>query len=273
MLRNTAVIDWGATNTRIAWNFRSGLDYYKEEIYTLQNYNNQISIICRKLREAEIDKVVLGIASPIDFSSGQLLKPPNMPRYEARRPFTDFSKHNIEVELYNDLELAALGEAVYGAGKQFAVVALVSMATGAGGALVENKIIVRGRYNFEPGHHIIDLNGLKIPGKARGSFESWLSGSSLRYTEHHNPADLPDRLFEERLDRLSQVLVNFTLFWAPEIVILTGPVARRYLPLLPQIRRRVRKNLRTLPMPEIVFGDLGDSAALSGGFSVLKTLG
>jgi len=141
------------------------------------------------------------------------------------------------------------------------------MATGAGGALVKNQKIIRGRFNFEPGHHIIALNGLKVPGKTPGSFESYLAGSAIEHIKHRKPEELPDRYFANQIDRLSQILVNVALFWSPEIIVLNGPVAKRYGSFLPSIRRKMKEMIQVFPVPQLTISALDENAALLGGFS------
>src|SRR3972149_2652273 len=131
-VENFAIIDLGNTNTRIAFNFQNYSTFKKIIIKTSQNYDKQINAICSILKENEIFRAILGIASPIDFQSKRLIQPPNLPGYKNKQPILDFEKFDIKIEMLNDLELAVIGEATYGAGKNYQVVALVSMATGAG---------------------------------------------------------------------------------------------------------------------------------------------
>src|SRR3990172_3491 len=148
-----------------------------------------------------------------------------------------FGKIYIKIEMLNDLELAVIGEATYGAGKNYQVVALVSMATGAGGALAKDREIVRGKYNFEAGQHIFESNVPSVTKKITGSFEAALSGSALQKIMHQDPATLSDEFYNQQINRLCQILTNFSVFWSPEIIILTGPISRRFQGSLPLIKK------------------------------------
>jgi len=269
-IENFAVIDLGNTNTKIAFNFQNHSTFKKIVIRTSQDYNKQINAICSILKKNKTSRAILAIAAPIDFESNQLINPPNLRGYKNKKPQADFKKTGIEIQILNDLELAAIGEATYGAGKKYQVVAIVSMATGAGGALVKNREIVRGRYNFEAGQHIFESNAPVIPYKITGSFEAALSGSALRKITHQDPAKLPDSFYHQQIDRLSQILTNFSVFWSPEVIILTGPIAKRFQRSLPLIKKKLKKYIQIIPIPKVLLSSMGEDAALAGGYALMK---
>ncbi|MBI4094892.1 MAG: ROK family protein [Candidatus Liptonbacteria bacterium] len=262
-----AVVDIGASNTRIGWHFRSATDFKKFQFPTLKIYGNEIQAIVEFFRREKISHLIVGIASPFDVSSGKLLHPLNLKDYAKRDIVRDFRAHKIKASLFNDVELAALGEAVHGAGRGFTCVAMVSIATGAGGALIKNKEIIRGKFNFEPGHQILELTKSLFPGKAPGSFESFISGSAFKILTGREPETLSEDYFKRSVRRFAQALANVAVFWAPEIVVLVGPVAARFEKFLPALRRKLRTMVLVTPPPQLAMGKLGGDAALIGGFA------
>lgn len=265
-----AVIDIGATTTRIAWDFKSTTLFHKIEIKTSQRYREEIRTIVQTVKKEGIKKIIVGVASPLDIRRERLLHSPNLPNYRKREPVRDFRRLGITVNLFNDLELAVLGEATYGAGQSFHDVAFISMATGTGGALAREKNLVRGRFNFEPGHQILDLYGPSILGKTIGSFEAFLSGSAAQFVTKRQSGQLPDRYFQKRIRRLSQALTNVAVFWAPEVIVLGGGFGVRFRKFLPYLRKELRKMLIIFPNPKIVMGNLKGDAGLIGGFCIAK---
>lgn len=264
-----AVVEIGNSNTRIGWDFISARKFRRQKIPTLPQYLRHIRTVIRILRGLKVSKIILAIASPFDIRRGKLLYPPNLPDYRGREPKIDFKKAGITAIMFNDLELAGLGEANYGAGRGYDIVAFVSLATGAGGAFIKDGQIMRGKYNFEAGHHILNIDNPIVPGKAIGTFESFLSGSALRSSTKKDPATLPSGHFKKLIPRLSQALANVIAFWSPGIIILGGPVAERFRPFLRSVQKKLKEMVIIIPPPRVVMGRLGDDAALAGGFAIM----
>lgn len=267
-----AVVEIGGTKTRIAWKFRTPLSFSRKEFKTFKKYGEAIADIVRFCKQEKITHVVIGVASPYLVKTGQLMNTVNLPDYRKRKPIEDLQKFGIHTTLANDLELSALGEARYGTGKADKTIAFIGIGTGAGAALVQDKKIIHGKYNLEAGHHILSIDNKKsTPGKVPGSFEDFISGSALRDRLGRDPAYLSDREFISLVPRLSQALINVSLFWSPDVIVLGGSVARRFRPFLPELRQMMRKSIRVVPAPRIAMAKLGEDAALAGGFAIASS--
>lgn len=82
--------------------------------------------------------------------------------------------------LANDADLVGLGEAVYGAGKGYKVVAYFTVSTGVGGARIVNKRIDKGVFSFEPGWQYVYGQGLNSCNRQMYDFlEFFVSGTAL----------------------------------------------------------------------------------------------
>ena len=83
------------------------------------------------------------------------------------------------VEIRNDADLAGLGEAVYGAGRDASIVAYFGIGTGVGTARIVNGNIDSGAYDFEAGHQIVDA-------RTCASLESLVSGGTGAFSSTRN---------------------------------------------------------------------------------------
>lgn len=97
----------------------------------------------------------------------------------------------VTVAVDNDANAAALAEAHLGAGMGEAEVLLITLGTGIGGGLVRNGELVRGASGFagEPGHMVVDRDGLACPCGRRGCWEQYASGTGLATLARRAVAD------------------------------------------------------------------------------------
>jgi len=163
------------------------------------------------------------------------------------------------VRLFNDAEIAGIGEAVGGAGKGYRTVAYVTVSTGIGGALVVDGQVVPHAYGYEPGKQIIDSANMK-------SLEDLCGGASLTEEFGHPPEELEHALVEGRVRALAVGLYNLLRFWSPDILILGGSLMNDETgyPLRAVVREISALPVVLPPLPPIVHAALGDDAGLHG---------
>ena len=79
----------------------------------------------------------MGIPGPIDTINGKIIVSTNLPKLIGF-PIAEYIENHFHKPTYmdNDVKVAALGEAVQGAGKDYPIVYYVTISTGVGGALV-----------------------------------------------------------------------------------------------------------------------------------------
>lgn len=87
----------------------------------------------------------------------------------------------LKVKLTNDANAAALGEARFGAGSEYANSILITLGTGVGGGIIINGKLFEGGKSAgtEIGHTVIVENGLKCTCGRRGCFERYASARAL----------------------------------------------------------------------------------------------
>jgi glucokinase len=94
------------------------------------------------------------------------------------------------VYIENDKAVVGLGEATYGAGVGYGIVAYHTVSTGVGGVRTEDGKISRASAGFEPGHQIIDIDGSLLDDGTSHTLESLVSGYSLEKRRGVKPYEI-----------------------------------------------------------------------------------
>ncbi|MCU1426255.1 MAG: glucokinase [Actinomycetia bacterium] len=123
----------------------------------------------------------VGAAGLVDLE-GRLDYAPNIPGV-TRAPLqaTLAAKTGRKVVVDNDANLAALGEATYGAAIGARDALMVTLGTGIGGGIILNGGVLRGAHGFaaEIGHFTVDRNGPVCACGELGHWEAIASGNAL----------------------------------------------------------------------------------------------
>lgn len=261
------VFDIGATKIRLAVS-RNKQDLSEPEIVpTPQDFNEGIKVItetAQKLAGGEkIDKVA-GAVRFLDKLKTTIKSHPHISLW-ANQPLKETLENafSAPVVLENDAALAGLGEAIYGAGKNYNIVAYLTISTGVGGAKIENKKIDENSLGFEPGFQIIDKDQLL-------TLEDLVSGYGLEKRYGKKGEDIDDPIiWDEVTKNLAIGLINVNVFWSPDIIVLGGSVVKSLD--LEKIKNYLKEANEILPeLPEIKKAELGDLSALWGALACLK---
>lgn len=149
-----------------------------------------------KLQKEYPDVVSLGISScgSIDPSTGIVVEAtivmPNWPGTDIK---SYMEKHTgLKTAVRNDGEAAALGEAVYGAGKDVKVFVMLTLGTGVGGGLVFNGEIFGGETNLagKIGHMKVVTEGNECSCGAKGCLEAYASAYACRQAFGREPEEI-----------------------------------------------------------------------------------
>ena len=124
----------------------------------------------------------IGVGCPGTISNGGVVEYSNN-LYWRKVPLGDMLKaaFNKPVYISNDANVAALGEAKFGAGKGYSDVVMVTLGTGVGMGFVVNGKLFEG-YNAmgaEGGHMVIRENGAPCTCGRRGCLEAYASVTAL----------------------------------------------------------------------------------------------
>ena len=86
---------------------------------------------------------------------------------------------NVPFVLENDTAVAGLGEAHFGAGKGYPIVAYHTISTGVGGVRIEAGQIDAASFGFEPGHQLLDIDSPILGAEVTPTLENLVSGTAV----------------------------------------------------------------------------------------------
>ncbi len=165
--------------------------------------------------ELNIAGIGIGAAGSVSSKKGTVSNPPNIPGWGVVN-VVDIIKNefNFPVFIDNDANAAAIGEMLYGAGKEINSFALVTLGTGVGGGLILNRKIYQGDFGAagEIGHITIDCNGRLCNCGSKGCVEAYVGNHYLmdivkeELTEHQDSKIL--KLIENNTDLLTPKIIN-----------------------------------------------------------------
>ncbi len=262
------VIDIGGTHLRI------GVSEDREtlgehiKIRTPQSYQEILDLIKKTAAELTKGKAItasaVGVAGPINADRSAVVFSGNLPGFKDKPLKKDLEELlNTRVILENDAGLGGLGEATRGKGKDFSIVAFLTVSTGLGGVRVVDGKIDKNFLGFEPGYQIISTDG-------KTYLESLVSGTAVYQQTGQKPPDIDDpEVWDNQARLLAIGLNNVAVFWSPEIIVLGGALMEK-IPL-EKLREYFRKTVTVFDtLPKIEKAELGDEVTLFGALEYLK---
>jgi glucokinase len=230
---------------------------------------------------ADAKLAVVGLPGRINYREGTLEYAPHLPGSWL----PDLSRQSLaqraglRVHIGNDAELAAAGEAVFGAGQGSSDVVYMTISTGIGAGVVQNGRLVHGTRSMpEPGHTIVDMNAFETGGPA--FMEDLASGTALGHRAHEAgmgsaAADVLKRLdegnpqaqalWEESLRIIRMAVFNMAMWFSPEVIVIGGGVGLNAPGLVDSLRAWLAEHPPPgLPGLRVERAALGDDAGLVG---------
>jgi predicted NBD/HSP70 family sugar kinase len=261
------VFDIGGTQTRFA--ISDGKSFIRKNAFaTPQDFDVAKKVFSEKAKEIVASDVVTkaGGGIPGVLENGKkLVRSPNLPLWigrDIRELFTDF---NCEISLENDAAICGLGEAVYGAGKDYSIVEYLTVSTGVGGARIVDKKIDEKSVGFEPGQELI-ATGTDSDGGLR-TLENTVSGKALEKQYGKKPKEITDpEVWVKLADELAVGVYNTVVLWSPDVVVLGGSMITGS-PAIPveQVEKKLKEMLKIFPKtPIIKKAELGNEGGLWG---------
>lgn len=259
------LFDIGGTNMRIVGS-SDGVNLTEPIIMaTPQDFDLAISTFAqaaKKLADGEGIKAACGGVRALDPTKQKLINHPNFPLW-VDKPLKSSLENALNAPLImeNDAALAGLGETHYGAGKNYKIVAYLTISTGVGGARIVDGKIDRNTFGFEPGQQIIgDL----------GHLEKYISGPAIEERFKQKPQEIKDpRAWDEIANWLSIGLNNTIVYWSPEVVIIGGSVIDS-IPMA-NVEYYLKEHLKMMSLPpKIEKAKLGNLGGIYGSLVFLK---
>ena len=133
------------------------------------------------LTDRDIKGIGIGCPGAVSSETGEVVCLPNL-GWE-NYPLADLIKKDIDTKivLSNDANVAALGEVVYGAAKNYKTVVMFTLGTGVGGGIIIDKKLFEGGWSrgAELGHATLVLDGIPCTCGRKGCIERYVSATAL----------------------------------------------------------------------------------------------
>ncbi|TKD70941.1 ROK family protein [Pseudalkalibacillus hwajinpoensis] len=257
-------VDLGGTNLRVGIVDQKGQLLKVKQIPTdaETGYESIIKRMIALIKDVKkaYSAVSVGIGSPgpLNPFDGIVVAPPNLPGWKDV-PIASIVQEDlgIPVFLVNDADAAALGEAMFGSGRERSSSFYITVSTGIGGGYVQNNRLIQGEhgYSAEIGNMIIKPGGMRHANMNAGSLESLASGTSIaregqariglsggaeevfQLAQEGNEEAL--RIIDEAIDALAIGIANLAHSVDPAVFILGGGVMQAKEMILPLIREKV----------------------------------
>jgi len=275
-------LDVGGTNMRAAIVTDGGTVGERLDRPTERDSVALVELAREVLAGDDVDGAVVGLPGRVDYGAGTLEYAPNIdPSW--RDDLTEellAEELGVPVALANDADLAAVGEAWFGAGRGFRDVAYLTVSTGIGAGVVTGGLLVHGRRSVaEVGHTIVDgqrlLEGRKATVEDLGSGtaltelarEARIAGDAKELVELVRAGDATaTRIFERVVFAVAMGAVNLAHLFTPEVIVVGGGLGLNGDLVLEPVRAMVaERGPRALPEPIcVVNAELGDAAGLAG---------
>lgn len=261
-------VDLGGTYVKCGIITRTGEMLVKRQIPTMpelgaKDVARRISLeISDMIAEIKIprDKVAgvgMGVPGMIDGEKGEVVYADNLKwRHEPiARYVEEFS--GFKVKAVNDANAAALGEAYFGAAKDYRDSVLLTLGTGVGGGIIINKKIFAGNRDAgaELGHMIIKADGRRCGCGLKGCLEAYASATALiketkRAMVRHKESKMWEvglenvngktsfdyaeagdetakKVVDDYLKMLTVGLINVANIFRPEAIIIGGGISKQ----------------------------------------------
>lgn len=195
----------------------------------------------------------------------------------------------IPIEIANDADCAALGEAASGAGRGYQDVVMLTLGTGVGGGVILDGRIYEGKGigGSELGHMVIVEDGEPCTCGRKGCLEAYASATALVRDAQRatGKALTPEEIFfmakednalkevvDSYIRRLGTGIVNIVNIFRPQLVLLGGEISAQGEALtkpLEEIMRQGCFGKEKGELPEIKTASLGNEAGMIGAASLV----
>lgn len=210
----------------------------------------------------EVDCIGMGVPGLIDSRKGLVCCSNNF-GWQNMSFVRDMQERiSVTVKIANDAHCAALGEALYGAGRGYGRMAMFTIGTGVGGGFVCEGKLETGRYGsmaYIFGHHTVETNGRICNCGRQGCLETYASAQAVKrrsaglYETPGSAKEIFDKMregdpgaehiVEEFLAYLAVGAVNISNILRPEVIVIGGGVSASADLILPRLQKELEKGV------------------------------
>ncbi len=222
------LFDIGGTNMRVAASRDGNTIDEVLAVETPADFEEGIAALASTAEQVAGDTSVTAAAGGFPGSFGRRggtpYGAPNLPAWTGKSLREELKERfGAPVSVLNDADIAALGEAVYGAGQEYRIVAYLTISTGVGGGRVVDGNIDAYRFGLEPGHQVIDAGRTTENKGMPQTLEDCIGGASIQEYFGKPAKDVTDPAVWEKSHRLLAVgLINVIRLWSPDAIVLGG---------------------------------------------------
>lgn len=252
---------------------------------------NNIETALADFHKGEIAAVGVGFGGPVNWQTGRIETSFHIEGWSGFA-ISDWLHGIVQVPVFveNDANVAALGEAVHGAGRKFKHVLYITMGSGVGGGLVVNQQIYHGAIpgEVEIGHLRMDRNGTTLESLCSG----WAVDEKIRKATAANPDgklaqlikgkgqseamflkeamqaedEMAIQIFEQTTDAFAFGLSHAIHLLHPEVVVLGGGLSLMGELLQQSVEMKLPQYLMKAfaPGPQIKLAELREKAVPIG---------
>ena len=192
--------------------------------------------------------------------------------------------HPVPIVFETDVNAAVVGEAEYGAARNYRFVAYITVGTGIGAAFLHDGMLVHGRMHPEVGHMIMPDFDSPIGKNTNvcpfhwSCFEGRASGPAIEARWGMKGNEIPDDHDAWNLQAayLAAGCIDLTAAWSPDLIVLGGGVSQK-AGLIDRVRREFEKQAGdywSLPPLELYLQTpaLDQNAGIVGALSLAQRL-
>ncbi len=269
---------------------------------------DNISLLLEKHSFTENDIRGIGVGCPgaVSRETGVVIYLPNLGWEDVALGKELKKRFDVEVILSNDANVAAIGETIYGAAKDYGTVVMFTLGTGVGGGIVIDKKLFEGGWSrgSELGHMTLYVDGEPCTCGRNGCVEQYVSATAL--IEQTKKAMLDDKnssmwefvkgdiakvdgrtafecsktgdasankVVDNYVKHLGESVLNMLNIFRPEAFILGGGVSAQGKYLIDKLVAYCEKfeyGYKNAPRTEILTATLGNDAGIIGAAALLK---
>lgn len=245
---NRIGIDIGGTQLRVAAYDDKGTELFKQVMpndHALGPGGNLKRLVeAIESWDIEYDGIGIGAPGPLNFTSGCILTPPNLPGWENFEIVSYFWRETgHKTYLNNDANVAGLAEALRGAGWGHTSVFYFTVSTGVGGAYIYQGKIVGGANScaaevfnmvvneFEDVRPTMNVGSLEdqASGTALGRLASKRLGRTVGAAEvfalYEQGDEVARQVIDHGADALAKAVQNVCCIVDPDVFVFGGSVA------------------------------------------------
>jgi predicted NBD/HSP70 family sugar kinase len=293
-------IDIGGTKTWIG-RFKNNSLLKSRKFQTEKDpkkFLNDLVLLIQEFLGEDLKKlkgIGIGAPGPLDIENGIFNALPNLPAWKGFHLESALEEaYHVPVLIQNDANAAALGEALYGGGRDSSSLYYITMSTGIGGGYVVDGRIVNGKNNLtgeiwalpvmNMGRPDILINSASGPGIVK-NYLGYINGNgSLKKTTpaRVTPEDIlhaaeagdteSGTVIRNAVECMAGIVLAILHTVDPHIVLFGGGLTAGKSYIIERIREAVRKKIffKKHANTPIKRASLWDDAVLYGGVSLFK---